>query len=201
MNVTIVNPKCVIIVKGNKDDTKDSKWISNLFSLGLIPGSYIRSKPIRILHVFTLYRYKLFSSRSSEKNRFQNAYTVCNVALDSVMSDIFDKSSTAVVEYLLETDAINPDYISSSLCGSLKKKTDSVLESIDGYVMQQEQKQRICIVKEHMRYINSCIVEIDALIDKMVSPYESQISLLSTILGVDRAHAITIIFEVGINLH
>lgn len=89
INVTIANPKWVKAVKGNKDDTKDSKWIGDLFRLGLVPGSYIPCKEIRILREFTRYRYKLTSCRSSEKNRFQNALTVCNVALDSVVSDIF----------------------------------------------------------------------------------------------------------------
>lgn len=82
----------------------------------------------------------------------------------------------------------------------MKKKTDSVLESIDGYVMQQERKERIHIVKEHMQYINSCIDKMDALIDKMVTPYESQISLLRTKPGIDRASAITIISEIGIDM-
>lgn len=200
MNITIANPKWVKAVKGNKDDTKDSKWIGDLFRLGLVPGSYIPAKPIRILREFTRYRYKLVSCRSSEKNRFQNAFTVCNVALDAVVSDMFGKSSTAVLNYLLETDTIDPEYISSLLCGSLKKKADSVLESIDGYVMQKEQKERIRIVKEHMQYINTCIDKIDTLIDEMVLPYESQISLLSTIPGVDRASAITIISEIGIDM-
>ncbi len=89
INVTIANPKWVKAVKGNKDDTKDSKWIGDLFRLGLVPGSYIPCKESRILREFTRYRYKLTSCRSSEKNRFQNALTVCNVALDSVVSDIF----------------------------------------------------------------------------------------------------------------
>lgn len=31
MNVTIANPKWVKAVKGNKDDTKDSKWIGICF--------------------------------------------------------------------------------------------------------------------------------------------------------------------------
>ena len=35
INVTIANPKWVKAVKGNKDDTKDSKWIGDLFRLGL----------------------------------------------------------------------------------------------------------------------------------------------------------------------
>lgn len=88
INVTIANPKWVKAVKGNKDDEKDSKWIGDLFRLGLVKGSYIPSRPIRILREYTRYRYKLVSCRSSEKNRYQNALTVCNVALDSVVSDI-----------------------------------------------------------------------------------------------------------------
>ena len=92
INVVIANPKWVKAVKGNKDDTKDSKWIGDLFRLGLVKGSYIPCKIVRILREYTRYRYKLVSCRSSEKNRYQNALTVCNVALDSVVSDIFGKS-------------------------------------------------------------------------------------------------------------
>ena len=44
INVTIANPKWVKAVKGNKDDTKDSKWIGDLFRLGLVKGSYIPCK-------------------------------------------------------------------------------------------------------------------------------------------------------------
>lgn len=200
INVTIANPKWVKAVKGNKDDTKDSKWIGDLFRLGLVPGSYIPAKPIRILREFTRYRYKLVSCRSSEKNRFQNAFTVCNVALDAVVSDMFGKSSTAVLDYILSSDTIDPDHITSLLQKSLKKKADSVLESIDGYVMQQEQKERIRIVKEHMQYIDSCIHKLDDVIDNLVEPFASQISLLCSIPGVNRASAITIISEIGTDM-
>lgn len=137
-------------VKGNKDDTKDSKWIGDLFRLGLVSGSYISSKPSCILREFTRYRYKLVSCRSSEKNRFQNALTVYNVTLDAVVSDMFGKSSTVVLDYILSSDIIDPDHITSLLQKSLKKKADSVLAYIGGYVIQQEQKERIRIVKEHM---------------------------------------------------
>ena len=73
INVVIANPKWVKAVKGNKDAAKDSKWIGDLFRLGLIKGSYIPCKPIRILREYSRYCYKLVSCRSSEKNRYQNA--------------------------------------------------------------------------------------------------------------------------------
>lgn len=202
INVTIANPKWVKAVKGNKDDTKDSKWIGDLFRLGLVPGSYIPCKPIRILREFTRYRYKLTSCRSSEKNRFQNALTVCNVALDSVVSDIFGKSATSVIDYLLKQsdNSINHEEISSRLLRSLKKKSESVLESIEGYQMTDAQKYRMRLVHAHMDYITSTLADIDSMIDSLVEPYENAVQLLCTIPGVDRSSAISIISEIGTDM-
>ena len=202
INVTIANPKWVKAVKGNKDDTKDSKWIGELFRLGLVPGSYIPCKPIRILREFTRYRYKLTSCRSSEKNRFQNALTVCNVALDSVVSDIFGKSATSVIDYLLEQsdNSIDHEEISSRLLRSLKKKSESVIESIEGYQMTDSQKYRMRLVHAHMDYITSTIADIDSIIDSLVEPYENAVQLLCTIPGLDRNSAITVISEIGVDM-
>lgn len=197
IRVTIANPKWVKAVKGNKDDTKDSKWIGDLFRLGLVSGSFIPSKDIRILREFTRYRYKLTSMKSSEKNRFQNAFTVCNVALDSVVSDMFGKSATAITNYLISEDTFNPEYCVSLLQRSLKKKSESVLESIEGYSITQEQKFRMRIVRSHLNYIENLISQIDSVIDEMVAKHENIISLLCTIPGIDRNSAITIISEIG----
>lgn len=197
IRVTIANPKWVKAVKGNKDDTKDSKWIGDLFRLGLVPGSFIPSKNIRILREFTRYRYKLVSMKSSEKNRFQNAFTVCNVALDSVVSDMFGKSATAITDYLISEDSFNPKYCVSLLQRSLKKKADFVLESIEGYSITDEQKLRMRIVRSHLDYITNSIAQVDSAIDTMVAEFENTISLLCTIPGIDRNSAITIISEIG----
>ena len=202
INVTIANPKWVKAVKGNKDDTKDSKWIGDLFRLGLVPGSYIPCKPIRILREFMRYRYKLTSNRSSEKNRFQNALTVCNVALDSAVSDIFGKSATSVIDYLLKQpdNSINHEEISSRLLGSLKKKSERVIRSIEGHQVTDAQKYRMRLVHAHMDYITSTISDLDAVINLMVEPYENTLQLLCTIPGVNRKNAITIISEIGTDM-
>lgn len=202
INVTIANPKWVKAVKGNKDDSKDSKWIGDLFRLGLVPGSYIPCKPIRILREFTRYRYKLTSCKSSEKNRFQNALTVCNVALDSVVSDIFGKSATSVIDYLLQQsgNSINHEEISSRLFRSLKKKSGTVIESIEGYQMTDAQKYRMRLIHAHMDYVTSTISDIDAKIQALVEPYEDAIRLLCTIPGIDRNSAITILSEISTDM-
>ena len=200
IRVTVANPKWVKAVKGNKDDKKDSKWIGDLFRLGLVPGSYIPAKPIRILREYTRYRSKLVSCKSSEKNRFQNAFTVCNVALDAVVSDMFGKSATSITDYLISSDTFDPEYCISLLQRSLKKKADTVVESIEGYQMTQAQKERMIMVRSHLDYVTKSIAELDEKLDKLVEPYESAITLLCTIPGVDRTSAITIISEIGTDM-
>lgn len=205
INVTIANPKWVKAVKGNKDDAKDSKWIGDLFRLGLVRGSYIPCKPIRILREYTRYRYKLVGCRSSEKNRYQNALTVCNVALDSVVSDIFGKSSTSIIDSLLEQsgNSINHEEIASKLLKKLKEKESAVIESIEGYQMTDAQKYRMRLVRAHMDYITAEIQDIDSQIDFLISSnndFENAIQFLCTIPGVKRDSAITIISEIGIDM-
>lgn len=205
INVTIANPKWVKAVKGNKDDTKDSKWIGDLFRLGLVRGSYIPCKKIRILREFTRYRYKLVSCRSSEKNRYQNSLTVCNVALDSVVSDIFGKSSTSIIDYLLGQSGTSIDHevIASKLLKRLKAKEDAVIESIEGYQMTDSQKYRMHLVRAHMDYITAAINDVDSEIESLISSdpdYENAVELLCTIPGVKYDSAITIISEIGIDM-
>ena len=200
IRITVANPKWVKAVKGNKDDTKDSKWIGDLFRLGLVPGSYIPEKAIRILREYTRYRYKLVSCKSSEKNRFQNALTVCNVALDAVVSDMFGKSASSITDYLISTDSFDPDHCSSLLKKSLKKKADTVIESIEGYQMTKEQKVRMLMIRSHLEFVQNSIEKLDKQLDDMVAPFESGISLLCTIPGVDRNSAITIISEIGTDM-
>ncbi len=200
LRVVIANPKWVSAVKGEKDDSKDSKWIGELFRIGIVKSSYIPTKDIRILRELTRYRYKLTCMKSSEKNRFQNAFTVCNVALDSVVSDMFGKSATAITDYLISDQVFDAEHCVSLLQRSLKKKADAVVESIEGFSITNEQKERICIVRDHLSDIQNFIDRVDSCINRMVVPYESAIALLCTIPGIDRNSAIVIISEIGTDM-
>ena len=200
INVTIANPKWVKAVKGNKDDTKDSKWIGDLFRLGLVPGSLIPCKDIRILREYTRYRFKLTCCKRSEKNRFQNAFIVCNVALDAVVTDMFGKSVSAITDYLISSDEFDPETCKSFLQKSLKKKADAVIESIEGYQMTSSQKERMLMVRSHLDFVQQSINLLDSKLDELVALYENAFSLLCTIPGVDRSSAITIISEIGTDM-
>ena len=199
-NVVVANPKWVRAIKGEKDDNKDAKWIADLFKLGLVRSSYIPSKDIRILREFTRYQYKLINTRSSEKNRFQNALTVGNCKIDMVFSDVFGKSTSSIINLILANDTYTSEEILSKVHGSCKASHEDILSAIDGVTLDTHQKARIEIVKNHMEYVDSLLCKIQKHIDEMIVGYENYIQLLCTIPGVDRKSAITIISEIGVDM-
>ena len=200
IRVVIANPKWVKAVKGNKDDAKDSKWIGDLFRLGLVRGSFIPDKDLRILREYTRYRYKLMNCRSSEKNRYQNVFTVCNVALDAVVSDMFGKSASSITDYLIQSETFDPDHCVSLLQKKLKKKATAVVASIEGFQMMSEQKARARMVKDHYEFLTDHIDRLDAEIDTLVAPYEGAIQLLCSVPGIERRAATTILSEIGADM-
>ncbi len=200
IRVTIANPKWVRAVKGHKDDVKDSKWIGNLFRLGLVPGSFILEKDFRILREFTRYRFKLVCNKSSEKNRYQNVFTVCNVALDAVVSDMFGVSASSITDYIISNDTFDMEHATSLLRGKLKAKVDEVAASIDGFIMTPAQKLRARAVRDHYNFLMEHISKLDTAIDRLAAPIESSISLLSSVPGIERRSAINVLSEIGTDM-
>ena len=131
--------------------------------------------------------------------------TVYNVALDSVVSDIFGKSSTSIIDYLLEQSgtSINHEENASKLLRRLKSKEDAVIESIEGYQMTDSQKYRMRLIRAHMDYVTAEVNDVDSMIENIISSdpdYNNAVQLLCTIPGVKHDSAVTIISEIDIDM-
>ena len=192
-NVVVANPKWVAVIKGEKDDNKDAKWIADLFKLGIVRSSFIPPKDIRVLREFTRYLYKLTCNKSSEKNRFTNALTVGNCKLDMVFTDIFGKSSMSIIDIILNNDNFSDADIIGCLRKNCKSSYEDVLSSVNGIIYTNEQKLRIKIVEDHINYLRE-------IINTLITPFENYINLLMTIPGIDRNSAISILSEIGTDM-
>ena len=199
-NVVVANPKWVKCIKGEKDDNKDAKWIADLFKLGIVRHSFIPTKDIRVLRELTRYLYKLTNMRSSEKNRFTNALTVGNCKLDMVFSDIFGKSSSAIINTILSPNEFDDKDILDNVDGRCKSSHEDILNAVNGISFVDAQKQRMAVIQKHIDYLNKSIAEIRKIIDVLIKPYENYINFLCTIPGIDRKSAITIISEIGTDM-
>lgn len=199
-NVVVANPKWVRCIKGEKDDNKDAKWIADLFKLGIVRGSFIPNKDIRILRELTRYLYKLTNMRTSEKNRFTNALTVGNCKLDMVFSDIFGRTSSAIIDIILSQNEYNDEDILKNIHKGCKSSNEDILNSISGISWEYAQKQRMNVIQKHIDYLDKSIKTVREIIDSIITPYESAINLLCSIPGIDRKSAITIISEIGTDM-
>lgn len=199
-NVVVANPKWVAVIKGEKDDNKDAKWIADLFKMGIVRSSFIPSKDFRILRELTRYIYKLTCIRSSEKNRYTNALTVGNCKLDMVFSDIFGKSSQSIIDIILNNDSFSDEDIINCVSKKCKSSHEDILSSVSGFTFTTEQKLRIKIVEDHIDYLTNQINTLRDIVDGLIKPYEEYIQLLMTIPGIDRNSAITIISEIGVDM-
>ena len=199
-NVVVTNPKWVRCIKGEKDDNRDAKWIADLFKLGIVRSSFIPNKDIRILRELTRYLYKLTNMRTSEKNRFTNALTVGNCKLDLVFSDIFGKSSSAIIETIISQEKYTDEDILKNIAKNCKSSHEDILNSVRGISWESSQKQRMHIIQEHIDYLDKAIKSVREIIDSIIVPYDSAINLLCSIPGIDRKSAITIISEIGTDM-
>lgn len=196
-NIVVANPKWVRAVKGEKDEDKDAKWIADLFKLGIVKGSFIPSKDIRILRELTRYKFKLTNIRSSEKNRYQNALTVGNCKLDMVFTDVFGKSSSNIANLILLDKEYTEEDILSKVHKSCKASNEDIINAVSGIDLTPVQKARIHVIQKHMDQVNENINEINKLIDIMAKPFEDDINFLCQIPGVKRDSAIVILSEIG----
>lgn len=100
-NYIIIHPKYVRTILGKKTDKKDSVWIANIFKHGLVKPSFMPPEDIRQLRDLMRYRNKFVYNRTGEKNRFQNSLTVSNVQIANILTDVFGKTSQAILKLIL----------------------------------------------------------------------------------------------------
>ena len=135
-----------------------------------------------------------------KKNRFTNALTVGNCKLDMVFSDIFGKSSSAIINTILSQNEYDDEDILKNIDKHCKSSNEDILNSINGISWETAQKQRMNIIQEHIDYLDKAIKSVREIIDSIITPYESAINLLCSIPGIDRKSAITIISEIGTDM-
>ena len=100
IHITIANPKWVKAVKGNKDDSKDSKWIGDLFRLGLVPGSLILTAVYQMLSTGETWNlYDLYKTDMPQQMQDKQKVKAVKQALKLLISEGMlspESASTAV---------------------------------------------------------------------------------------------------------
>jgi len=198
-NVVVSHPKFVKAIKGKKTDKKDAQWIADLFKHDLVRGSFIPPQDIRQLRDLCRYWCKLTSYTTGEKNRAQNCLTVSNFKLDSVFSNVFGKSASAIISFLLEHPG-EPFDVAPFVHGCCKTPIPEIQAAVDGS-FNEFQAEKLKIIREHINDLEKLKALLESLILTLAEPYIHQIDLLCTVPGVsDPMTAIRILAEIGADM-
>jgi len=198
-NIVISHPKFVKAIKGKKTDKKDALWIADLFKHDLVRGSFIPPEDIRQLRDLCRYWCKLTSYTTGEKNRAQNCLTVSNFKLDSVFSNVFGKSASAIVSHMLEHPGKTFD-VTPFVDGRCKTPIAVIQEAVDGCFSPQ-QAEKLKIIRNHIDFLVKLKLDLESEILGVAEKYLNQVELIMTVPGVsDPMTAIRIIAEIGADM-
>jgi transposase len=198
-SILLVNARHIKNVPGHKTDKKDSKWLAKLLMAGLLKGSFIPNRTIRMLRDLTRYRSRLTGMVTAEKNRFLKILEDTNIKLNIVLRDVFGVSGRGILKAILE----NETYQSSDLLALVDKrvKTDrgEILKALEGH-LDQGHRYILKTIFKHIIELEANIEELDREIARVSEPYQNELELLKTIPGVGDGVAIGIISEIGIDM-
>lgn len=198
-NPVLAHPKYLKAIRGKKTDKRDAKWIADVFKHDLVPGSFIPPAQIRELRDLLRYRFKLTNYTTGEKNRAQNCLTTSNIQLDHAFSDVFGKSATSILNYLLEhPDEKNFD-VTPFVDGRCKTPIEEIQLSVDGNI-SPEQAEKLKIIRSHMDTLELCKLNLESAILTLAQPFLTQVNLVSTVPGIKDFSAIAVIAEIGIDM-
>ncbi len=197
--IILVNARHIKNVPGHKTDKKDSEWIAKLLLSGLLKGSFVPQEPIRELRLLNRHKRKLIGLKTAEKNRLQGVLEEANIKLSSVVSDVFGKTSSAII-YALAQGITEPAYLSNLAKGSLVKKKDQLQLALYGRVTEHHRFMLNFILKS-IEWIDQQIKLLDERMDSYLCHMQQETELLQTIPGVSAQIALEIIAEVGTEMH
>lgn len=197
--ILLVNASHVKNVPGHKTDKKDSRWLAKLLLSGLLKASFIPPTEIRNLRDLTRYRKKLVQSAAAERNRFEKILQDANFKLSNVISDIFGKSGSRLIEALLN-DNNNFEELFNLCHGRIQKKRTILKESLQGKLTVHH-KYMLRSLRASIEHIISKTHLVDQQIGLLTLPYSTEIGLLKTIPGINEISAACLISEIGIDMN
>jgi transposase len=194
----LAHPKYVKAIRGKKTDKNDAMRIADIFKHDLVISSFIPPPLIRQLRDLIRYRFKLTSYSTGEKNRAQNCLTVSNLKLDDVFSDVFGKSSSAIIQQILDHPNESFD-VSQFLRKGCKTPVEEIQAAVDGAICS-EQAEKLRIIRTHLDDLDKAKANLESAILTVAENFIPQINLVSSVPGIKSFSAVAIIGEIGVDM-
>jgi transposase len=194
----LCNAQHVKRVPGRKTDVSDAAWLCQLLEAGLLQRSFVPPKPIRALRNLTRYRKAQIGERQREANRLHKILEDTGIKLDCVATDILGVSGRAMLEALVAGTS-DPGVLSELALGRLRAKIPALREALEGRFDSQH-ALIVSAILAHLDFLDEQIQLLSDAIEEQLAPFAAAVELLSSIPGIRRRTAETILAEIGVDM-
>lgn len=133
IDVWLVNGQETRQVPGRKTDVKDSQWIEELHSYGLLTRCFVPDAQVEEIRTYQRIREDHIRSASMHINHMQKALTLMNIRLKEVLSQIHGASGLAIIRAILAGER-NPSKLLTLCHHSIRKRKPlEVMKALKGY--------------------------------------------------------------------
>jgi transposase len=197
-DVKLANSEHIRNIPGRKTDRKDGEWIAKLLQHDLVPTSFIPPKQIRELRDLTCSRTKLVHGRSAVANRVQKVLEDANIKLASVATDILGHSGRATLDAMVQgqTDVA---VLADMARGRMREKIPRLQLALAGHITAHH-RMLLRELLDQIDFLDGKIFALESEIWQRSKHFEEAIQPWSTIPGVDRLSAATLVAEIGVDM-
>jgi transposase len=193
--LVLANPGHVRAIPGRKSDMNDAAWLADLVAHGLIRGSFVPPSPIQELRDLTRTRKQLVRQIAQHSLRLQKTLEDANLKIASFVSDLLGVSGRAILRGLIEGETA-PERLLARTTGLLRAEPEQLQAALEGQVRDHHR----FLLRLHLAQIEAIeegLRTVDGRLDILLRPFEALVERLSTIPGVSRLVAQTLIAEIG----
>jgi len=194
--VILVNARHVKKVPGRKTDISDSRWLAGLLRHGLLRGSFIPERHIRVWRDLSRIRKKYVQNLSDYKRRVHKLFESANIKIDSVVSDLFGVTGRNLMDLLVSGHEITLSDVETCAKGTLRTKTFELFKSIKGFFTEHHRFLLVSML-DVVKLLERQIERVHKRLGKLLSNRRDKVRMLMEIPGIDEVSAHAILSETG----
>jgi transposase len=205
-SLVVANAAHIKAVPGRKTDMNDAMWIADLAAFGLIKASFVPNEEVHELRTLMRTRKQLVREQTGHVQRIQKTLTEANIRLDSVISDIMGLNGRRMIEAMIGGQR-DPRKLAALADRRLKATKKQLYDALHGRLTDHHR----FLLKLHLgqwdaldvsmqtidREVDARLAKLDEEVKAGEARFSQLIELLSTIPGVSRISALTIVSEIG----
>jgi transposase len=196
--VLLLNPYFIKQMPGRKTDVADCIWIAELLKKGLVRASFIPPQEIRDLRDITRLRTVRVQHAVKVGNELRQALEKAHIKLDSVVSDLLGMSGRAMLRAMIEGET-DPEVLANLAQRRMRGKIPELRAALDGRLNDHYR----FVLRQHwdlLEVLNKQIAGLEEETERRLPSLEWAVQLLTTVPGIRRLAAATILAEIGLDM-